>query len=98
MESIVKKLQEGLAVQDSSSTLMTFLVQDLLDYAHIKSNKFKPNIKPLNVVEMVDKVMGIQKDKAEAQGLDFSSEFVNIASEGEEVEHGRRSPVVYCDE
>jgi len=77
---------------------MTFLVQDLLDYAHIKSKKFKQNINPFNVIEMVDKVMDLQKDKADAQGLLFTSEFVNIAREGEEVEEGRHSPVIHCDE
>ena len=49
-----------------------------MDYAHIKSNKFKPNIKPFNVIDTINKVMKIQRDKAEAQGLQFSSEFLNI--------------------
>ena len=59
MNKIMEKLNYGLVVQDSSSKIMTFLVQDLLDYAQIKSGKFRINIKPFNIREMVEKVMCI---------------------------------------
>ena len=42
---IVAKLIDGNKVQENSSTIMLFMVQDLLDWAQIKSNKFRKNIK-----------------------------------------------------
>ena len=41
---LVRKLQEGQKVQESSCQLMSMNVQDLLDYAQINANKFRKNI------------------------------------------------------
>jgi len=38
---------------------MTFMVQDLLDYAQIKAGKFRKNIKPFNIREAIQEVMSI---------------------------------------
>ena len=38
---------------------MKFLIQDLLDYAQIKSGKFRQNIEEFNIREAVEKVMCI---------------------------------------
>jgi hypothetical protein len=41
----IKLLKAGLKVQESSARIMNFIVQDLLDYAHIKSDyDFHKNI------------------------------------------------------
>jgi signal transduction histidine kinase len=39
---------------------MTFLVQDLLDFAQIKSGKFRKGLKKFNLRESVGKVVAIQ--------------------------------------
>ena len=44
---------------------MGFLIQDLLDYAQIKSGKFRINLKAFNILESVKKVISIQNQKAE---------------------------------
>ena len=44
MKTTMISLKDGLKVQDSSAMMMSFLVQDFLDYAQIKSNKFRVNI------------------------------------------------------
>ena len=59
MKNILFKLNEGLDVQESSASLMKFLVQDLLDYAQIKAGKFRKNIVMFNIREAVEKVMSI---------------------------------------
>lgn len=33
LKTIIQKLKEGKKIQDASSSLMEFLIQDLLDYA-----------------------------------------------------------------
>jgi hypothetical protein len=54
---IMDKLSKGLIIQDASSNLMTFLVQDFLDYAQIKAGKFRVNCKPFNIRHAVEMVM-----------------------------------------
>jgi len=59
-------LEEGLKVQVSSAKMMEFLVQDLLDFAQIKSGNFRCNIAPFDVRETTEKVMSILRRKAES--------------------------------
>ena len=47
------KLKEGLQVQDSSASIMGFLVQDLLDWAQLKEEKFRKNVQKFNIREAV---------------------------------------------
>jgi hypothetical protein len=42
---LLGKLQEGNDVQESSAEIMSFLIQDILDYSQMKANKFRKNIK-----------------------------------------------------
>ena len=57
--SLIQTLKEGRKVQESSANLMSFIVQDLLDYAQIKAGKFRKQIKPFNIREAVERVMSI---------------------------------------
>ena len=59
---------------------MTFIVQDLLDYAQIKAGKFRKNITSFNIRESIEKVMCIQRMKAEEKNIDFNVQFINISS------------------
>jgi hypothetical protein len=54
-------LHEGFKVQESSANIMSFMVQDLLDYAQIKANKFRKELKTFNIRESVERVMCIQR-------------------------------------
>ena len=41
---------------------MNFIVQDLLDYAHIKSDcDFHKNISQFNIIEAVEEIMNVQE-------------------------------------
>ena len=48
---------------------MTFIVQDLLDYAQIKAGKFRKNIKRFDIMDSVEKVMSIQQKSAKEKRL-----------------------------
>jgi len=52
-------MKEGRKIQDSSAQMMSFLVQDFLDYAQIKSCKFRTESKPFDVREAISSVMAI---------------------------------------
>ena len=57
---------------------MSFMVQDLLDYAQIKANKFRKVLKTFNIRDSIESVMCIQRQKAKDLGIQFTAEFVNI--------------------
>ena len=49
--------------------MLTFLVQNMLDYAQIKAGKFRKSSEKFDVREKVDLVMNIQKLEASQKGL-----------------------------
>ena len=40
---------------------MSFLIQDLLDYAQIKAGKFRKNIRQFNIKDAIEEVMCVQR-------------------------------------
>mmetsp|Transcript_17659 Transcript_17659/g.27331 ORF Transcript_17659/g.27331 Transcript_17659/m.27331 type:complete len:95 (-) Transcript_17659:1112-1396(-) len=76
---------------------MSFLVQDFLDYAQLKSGKFRVNIKPFCIRATIEKVMAIQREKAEEMKIEFGADFGNISSQKDPYP-GEESPLIYTDE
>ena len=76
---------------------MSFLVQDFLDFAQIKTGKFRKQITTFNIRDTVEKVMSIQRKKAEDAGIRFFATFNNINVWLEELE-SMHSPLVTADE
>ena len=99
---ILSKLNESIDVHDSSTELMTFLVQDLLDFAQLKAGKFRKNISKFNIRDTVKKVMRIQRRKADAAGIELIAKFPGLASQepdySQMIQQAGRSPVIMCDE
>ena len=91
---ILDELTEGKKVQQNSAELMNFIIQDLLDFAQIKGNKFRKNNLVFNIKDTVEKVMCIQRQKANDKNLEFKAEFLNIGTE----EEGQESSMICCDE
>ena len=48
---------------------MSFLVDDLLDFAQLNAGKFRETIKEFDLKEAIDEVISIQKDKANMMGI-----------------------------
>ena len=44
---------------------MSFRIQDIIDYAHITTGNFHPNIEEFNIREAVEQVMGIERSLVE---------------------------------
>lgn len=53
----------------------------MLDFAQIRHGKFRVNIKRFNVREAVNKVIDIQKMKANAKGIELNATFESIAKD-----------------
>ena len=79
---------------------MEFLIQDLLDYAQIKAGKFRKNIKKFNLRDAIEKIMCIQRKKAEENGIKFSVIYENIAQDDSvgQIENEDYSPIINSDE
>ena len=50
------------------------LVDDLLDLSRIESREYRPNLEPLDVAAVVQQVLGLHRERAEARKLRFASE------------------------
>jgi signal transduction histidine kinase len=82
-------------VQESSAEIMSFLIQDLLDYSQIKANKFRKNIKKFDITDAIEKVMCIQRKKSLDLGIDFYVDYINIYKKS--VISDMHSPMVITD-
>ena len=60
---------------------MSFMVQDLLDYAQIKAGKFKANYGVFDIRDSVKKVMTILDQKAMSKNLNFTAKYENFGGE-----------------
>mgnify|MGYP000913038103 FL=1 len=78
---IIDQLDESRKSQEASAKIMTFLVQDLLDYAQLKSGKFRKNISKFNIMKTVQKVIKIQEQKALKKGIRLFANFENIGAD-----------------
>ena len=72
LKKIIVKLINGFKVQDSSVNLLTFIVQDLLDFAQIKSGNFRKNINDFNILDAVEEVIMIQRRKAHDNNINLT--------------------------
>lgn len=68
-------ITQSYKIQDSSSNLMSFLVDDLLDFAQINNGKFRKVAKEFDLKEAVEEVIQIQKEKAKMQGIKLKARF-----------------------
>ena len=62
---------------------MNFIIQDLLDFAQIKGDKFRKNNLVFNIKDAVEKVMSIQRQKAINKDLEFEADFINFSDDHE---------------
>lgn len=78
---------------------MSFMINDLLDYAQIKAGKFRKNIKLFNIRDAVNSVVSMMKQKAIELKLSIDVDFENISDEQElDSEIGLSSPLIRTDD
>ena len=53
LNKVSKEYDETLKVHNSSSKLLTFLVNDILDFAQLRSGKFRKDISYFNLKEAI---------------------------------------------
>lgn len=55
--------------------MMSFLVDDLLDFAQLNAGKFRKVCKPFDLKEAIEEIISIQKEKAKMAGIELKSMF-----------------------
>ena len=59
LKPIVTMLESSSKIQDSSSCMMNFMVEDLLDFAQINAGKFRKVIQEFDLREAVQEMVDI---------------------------------------
>ena len=54
---------------------MSFLVDDLLDFAQLNNGKFRKVNKEFDLKEAIEEVINIQEEKAKMQGISLKARF-----------------------
>lgn len=62
MNKILRFLDEKMEIQESSTSLLIFIVQNMLDYAQIRVGKFRKNPTLFSPVKTIRNVIAMQKD------------------------------------
>lgn len=53
------QLNNGMGVQEAAADVLNYIIQDMLDFAQIKADRFRKNIQIFNLEDVVNKVMMI---------------------------------------
>ncbi len=65
-------------IQESSTKLLQFLVNDILDFAQIKAGKFRKNVAKFNVKQAIHEIARMLQFKAEQGGINIRVRFSNF--------------------
>ena len=68
-------MQTSNSIQNSSSKIMNFVVDDLLDFAQLNNNKFRKNVVEFDLREALAEVISIQKEKAVMQNIKLRAHY-----------------------
>ena len=74
LKSFSEEYLEGAKIQTSSTKLLTYLVNDILDLSQINSGKFRIDSSVFNICEAIDEIISIQKQKAELSDVAINYE------------------------
>ena len=74
LKPLLAEQQDCLGVLSSSSNLLNFYVNDILDLAMINNGKFRKNCTNFNVQAAIEEIIQIQKHKADNLGIELVSE------------------------
>ena len=80
IEKLISKLDESYELNNSSTDIMVYLIQNMQDYAHIKMGKFNLSLKEFDIKKAIEDVVNIQEYKASSQGISLSSTFDGFKS------------------
>ena len=69
---------KSVKIQCSSEKILTFLINDILDFAQIRSGKFRKNCQNINVRDAAEEIKLVQEYKAKTCGVNIEMHFQNF--------------------
>ena len=57
LKRIFQNIQSSNKIQENSTRIMSFVVDDLLDYAQLNAGKFRQDIKEFDLKEAIDEIV-----------------------------------------
>lgn len=75
LKKLQKKYQLSINIQQASTKLLNFFVNDMLVLSQIKEGKFRKECSNFDIREAVEEIMSIQKQKADTKFIAFTCEF-----------------------
>ena len=75
LKSIAEIIQKSNKISDSSSKMMSFVVDDLLDYAQLDNEKFRKDVKSFKLKDAINEAVEIQTEKAIMQRIKLKNQF-----------------------
>ena len=73
-----KEICSSQSILDSSTNILHFFVNDLLDFAQIQSNNFKKTIEAFNVKDAIQELLEMQTFQAKSKNLKIQCFFNNF--------------------
>lgn len=74
----LKESKESNDVSNKSTKILGFFVNDILDFAQLKSDKFRQDIQSFDLRQAVQEVNEIQKYKIEQRGIQIKTDYANF--------------------
>ena len=62
----------------SSERILNFLVNDILDFAQMRSGKFRKTMQTFKINESVEEIVDVLKFKAQNMNISVHTEFLNF--------------------
>ena len=78
LQEVHNEQSESLKIQTSSTKILNFLVNDMLDFAQLRSGKFRRDLSSFNIKEAIQEIVNVQLLKAEFQGNKLSFVMANF--------------------
>ena len=78
LRKLAAELKKSNLIQQSSTKLLKFFVNDMLLLAQINEGKFRKECSNFDIRDAVKEIMMIQQEKADFKDITFSCEFIGF--------------------
>ena len=69
---------QSIRIQSSSTKILNFLVNDMLDFAQLRNGKLRKDISQFDISEAIQEIVNLQLDKAKFSGIKLTLEMENF--------------------
>lgn len=78
LQLIYKQYSESVSIQSTSTRLLNFLVNDMLDFASVQSGKFRKECSNFDIKDSIMEIMLILQFKADQFGININLDMSNF--------------------